>query len=74
MSTWTVLKDLMKKNYLLENVFLGLQKTKKLVMMGKCLKDYLICEKNWDKSDIKNMGDYDDHFLKRRCIVISRCF
>ena len=45
MSTWTVLKDLMKKNYPLENIFLGLQKTKKLVMMGKRLKDYLICEK-----------------------------
>ena len=43
-------------------------------MMGKSLKDYLICEKNWDKSGIKNMGDYDDPFLKRRCIVISRCF
>ena len=27
-STWTVLKDLMKKNFLLENIFIALQKWK----------------------------------------------
>ena len=28
-------------------------------------KDYLMCEKIWDKFDMKNMGDYHDHYLKR---------
>ena len=38
------------------------------------VKDYLTFEKIWDKSEMKNMGDYQDHYLKKRCIVISRCF
>ena len=29
------------------------------------LKDYLTCEKIWDKFDIKDMGDYHDHYLKK---------
>ena len=28
------------------------------------VKDYLTCEKNWDKFNLKNMGDYHDHYLK----------
>ena len=35
------------------------------------VKDYLTCEKTWDKFEIKNMGDYHDHYLKKRWIVIS---
>ena len=27
------------------------------------VKDYLTCEKNWDKFKMKNMGDYHDHYL-----------
>ena len=38
------------------------------------LKDYLKCEKIWDKFEMKNMGGYHDHYLRKRCIVISRCF
>ena len=38
------------------------------------VKDYLTCEKMWDKFEIKNMGDYHDHYLKKRWIVISWCF
>ena len=38
------------------------------------VKDYLTCEKIWDKFNIKNMGDYHNHYLKKRCIFISRCF
>ena len=30
------------------------------------LKDYMTCEKNWDKFDIKNMGDYHDYYLKKK--------
>ena len=35
------------------------------------VKDYLIYEKIWDKYEMKNMGDYHDHCLKRICIAIS---
>ena len=35
------------------------------------VKDYLTCEKTWDKVEMKNMGDYHDHSLKKRCIIIS---
>ena len=34
-------------------------------------KDYLTCEKIWDKFEMKSMGDYDDHYLEKRCIAIS---
>ena len=34
-------------------------------------KDHLTCKKTWDKFEIKNMGDYHDHYLKKRCIIIN---
>ena len=37
-------------------------------------KDYLICEKVWDKFDIKDMGDYHDHYLKKDVLLFSICF
>ena len=37
-------------------------------------KDYSTCEKIWDKFEMKSMGDYHNRYLKKRCIVISRCF
>ena len=33
------------------------------------LKDCLTCEKIWDKFGIKDMGDYHNHYLKKRCSV-----
>ena len=38
------------------------------------VKDYLTCEKIWDKFEMKNMGDYHDYYFKKKCIVITRCF
>ena len=38
------------------------------------VKGYLTCAKFWDKFEMKNIGDYHDHYLKKRCIVISKCF
>ena len=35
------------------------------------VKDYVTCEKIWGKLDMKNMGDYHNHYLKKRCITIS---
>ena len=37
-------------------------------------KNYLTCNKIWNKFSMKNLGDYHDHYLKKRCFVISRCF
>ena len=32
----------------------------------------MMCEKIWDKFEMKNMGDYHDHYIKK-CITVSRC-
>ena len=29
------------------------------------VKDYLMCENIWDKFEMKNMGNYHDHYLKK---------
>ena len=31
--------------------------------------DYLTCEKIWDKFEMKNMGDYHDHYLKKDVLL-----
>ena len=33
------------------------------------VKDYLTCEKIWDKFKMKNMGDYYDHYLKKDVLL-----
>ena len=38
------------------------------------LKDYLMCEKIWDKFESRNMDDYHNHYLKKRCIVLADVF
>ena len=30
------------------------------------VKYYLMCEKIWDRFDMKNMGDYNNHYLKKK--------
>ena len=35
------------------------------------IEDYMVCEKIWDKFNMKIMGDYHDHYFKKRCIIIS---
>ena len=37
-------------------------------------KDYLMCEKIWDKFDIKDMGDYNDHYLKKDVLLLADVF
>ena len=37
-------------------------------------KDYLTCEKIWDKFDIKDMGDYHDHYLKKDVLLLEDVF
>ena len=31
--------------------------------------EYLTCEKIWDVFDMKNMGDYHDHYLKKDVLL-----
>ena len=38
------------------------------------VKDYLTCEKIWDKYEMKNMGDYHDHYLKRDVLFMADVF
>ena len=35
------------------------------------VKDYLTCEKIWEKSEMKNMGDYHDHYLKKNVLQLA---
>ena len=38
------------------------------------VKDYLTCEKIWDKFKMKNMGDYYDHYLKKDVLLLADVF
>ena len=38
------------------------------------VKDYLICEKIWDKFDMKNMGDSHDHYFKKDVLLLADVF
>ena len=80
MNIWTVLKSLLKKNYLKKKICSFIQ-DRKIGDDGKIsdghidVNDYLTCKKTWNKFEMKNMGDYHDHYLylKKRCIIISLC-
>ena len=37
-------------------------------------KDYLTCEKIWDKPNMKNMGDYHDHYFKKDVLLSADVF
>ena len=37
-------------------------------------KDCFTCEKIWDKSEMKNMGDYHDHYLKKEVLLLADAF
>ena len=37
-------------------------------------KDYLTCEKIWDKFKMKNMGNYHDHYLKKHVLFLGDVF
>ena len=34
------------------------------------VKNYLTCEKTWDKLEMENMGDYQDHYLKKDVLLL----
>ena len=76
----TVLKDLMKINYVLESIFIVQQKIKKISEDGKIsdghvsIEDYMVCKRIWDKFKMKNMGDYHDHYLKKGVLLLADVF
>ena len=80
MSTWTVLKDIVKKNCLTKSVFTDRQKMEELVIMVKKLddhinnKEYLACKKNCEEFGMKNMGNYHDHYLKEDVLLLADVF
>ena len=38
------------------------------------IEDYMACEKIWDKFNMKNMGDYHDHYLKKDVLLLTDAF
>ena len=80
MSTQAVLKDLMKKKLPARKCFYSSTKEGKIGDDGKIsdvhrsLKDYLMFEKIWDKFDIKDMGDYQDHYLQKHILLLADAF
>ena len=36
--------------------------------------DYLMCKKNWNEFNMKNMGDYHDHYLKKDVLLLADVF
>ena len=38
------------------------------------VKDYLTCEKMWDKFEMNYMGDYHDHYLKKDVLLSADVF
>ena len=34
----------------------------------------MVCEKIWDKSKMKHMGDYHDHYLKKDVLLLTHIF
>ena len=80
MSTWRVLKDLVKKNCLTKNVFIAQKKDGTTDDNGKKLnahisnEDYLMCKKLWEKFDMKKLGDYHDHYLKLDVLLLADVF
>ena len=79
MSTWTVLKDLMKK-IVDRKCFYSSTKDRRTDDDGKkpdghiSFKDYLTCENILDVFGMENMGDYHDHYLKRDVLLLVDVF
>ena len=36
--------------------------------------DYLTCKKIWNELNMKNMGDYHDHYLKKDVLLLAYVF
>ena len=38
------------------------------------IKDHMACKKVWNKFNVKNMGDYHDHYLKKDVLLLTDVF
>ena len=60
--------------------FYSSTKDKKISEDGKIsdghvsIEDYMVCEKIWNKFEMKNMGDYHDHYLKKDVLLLADVF
>ena len=79
MSTWTILKNLVKKNCLIKGFYSSV-KDGTTNDSGEKLeshisnKDYLTCKKICNKFNMKNMGDYHDHYLNKDVLLLADVF
>ena len=70
----------MKKKLPARKYFYSSTKDGKIGDDGKILdrhisvKDYLTCKKIWDKFEMKNMGDYHNHYLKKDVLFSADVF
>ena len=74
MNTWTFLKYLVKKNCLIKS---GSVKDGTTGDNGKKLdahirnEEYLTRTKIWNEFNLKNMGDYHDHYLTKDVLLLA---
>ena len=60
--------------------FYSSTKDKKITEDGKIsdghvnIEDYMVCERIWNKFKMKNMGDYQDHYLKNDVLLLADIF
>ena len=60
--------------------FYSSTKNKKISEDGKIsdgqvsIEDYMVCEKIWDRFNMKNMGDYHYHYLKKDVFLLADVF
>ena len=80
MTTETVLKDLVKKKKTDKKCFHRSLKDGTAGDNGKKLdghisnEEYLTCTKIWNKFNMKNMGDYHDHYLTKDVLLLADVF
>ena len=80
MSTWTVLKDFMKKKLPEKKCFYSSVKDETTGDNGEQLDGhindeyYLMFKKIWNKFNMKNMDDYHDHYLKKDVLLLADAF
>ena len=65
------LKDLTKKKCPVKN---GKNVSGKKLDDHTSNEDYLMCNKNWNEFNLKNMGDYHDHYFKKSVLVLADVF
>ena len=77
---WTVLKDFNEEKLPAKKYFYSSKKDGKTGDDGKIsdghinAKDYLTFKKPWDKFEMKNMGDYHDHYLQKNVLLLVDVF